>query len=368
MDHSHLIAAAHRFGVPADTLRLVVAPYRVCPLGAHIDHQLGPVTALAIDRGVVFAYAPTADGRVRLGSLDFPGTVEFALNDVPAKRDGDWGNFARGAVLALQRHHRLIQGVVGVTAGSISGGGLSSSAAVGVVLPAGRRSGERAGMSAKARARTSGLTRLSRTTTWLRQRRPRPAGHPLRAPRHLATFTCATLDHELIPTAAAMPPFRILSLLRHPQGAFRRHRLQPPGRRMHGGGDDLLQAAGHRRAGEARPADRRRVRDPLHQLAGSAAKRAAHFPLFSEPRRQATPRRRSLVRGRHHRIRPADDRIGDEARSTTTSAARHRSSTCTVYSSRPTACTVPGSAGPGSGRRCAAFVADAEARGRAGPA
>jgi hypothetical protein len=26
-------------------------------------------------------------------------TPEFGVDDVPARRDGDWGNFARGAVL-----------------------------------------------------------------------------------------------------------------------------------------------------------------------------------------------------------------------------------------------------------------------------
>ena len=30
----------------------IFTPYRVCPLGAHVDHQLGQVTGFAIDRGV----------------------------------------------------------------------------------------------------------------------------------------------------------------------------------------------------------------------------------------------------------------------------------------------------------------------------
>ena len=32
-------------------------PYRVCPLGAHVDHQLGQVTGFAIDKGIHIAYA-----------------------------------------------------------------------------------------------------------------------------------------------------------------------------------------------------------------------------------------------------------------------------------------------------------------------
>jgi galacturonokinase len=45
---------------------------------------------------------------------------------------GDWGNYARGAVNALQSRYSLSCGVVGLTTGSISEGGLSSSAAIGI--------------------------------------------------------------------------------------------------------------------------------------------------------------------------------------------------------------------------------------------
>ena len=31
---------------------VVFTPYRVCPLGAHVDHQHGYVTGFAIDKGV----------------------------------------------------------------------------------------------------------------------------------------------------------------------------------------------------------------------------------------------------------------------------------------------------------------------------
>ena len=58
------------------------APYRVCPLGAHVDHQLGTVTALAIDHAVVLAYAPAESAQVRLGSLAFPGEVRFSLDAI----------------------------------------------------------------------------------------------------------------------------------------------------------------------------------------------------------------------------------------------------------------------------------------------
>ena len=31
-------------------------PYRISPLGAHIDHQFGKINGLAIDKGIHFAY------------------------------------------------------------------------------------------------------------------------------------------------------------------------------------------------------------------------------------------------------------------------------------------------------------------------
>src|SRR5262245_20574000 len=57
---------ARRFDVAPGAVRVVRAPYRICPLGAHIDHQLGPVTAFALDRCLLLAYAPSPSRDVRL--------------------------------------------------------------------------------------------------------------------------------------------------------------------------------------------------------------------------------------------------------------------------------------------------------------
>ena len=53
---------------PAD---LAFCPYRVCPIGAHVDHQYGLVTGLAIDKGVHIAYGPKRNGVIELSSLQF---------------------------------------------------------------------------------------------------------------------------------------------------------------------------------------------------------------------------------------------------------------------------------------------------------
>ena len=124
---------AERFG-SANDLQGVRAPYRICPLGAHIDHQGGTVLGMSIDRGVSFFWRPRADGQVRLASRDFTGDVSFSIHDVPAPRGGSyWGDFAAGAVWALRKAGCTVSvGLEGVVSGELPVGGLSSSAAVGL--------------------------------------------------------------------------------------------------------------------------------------------------------------------------------------------------------------------------------------------
>lgn len=107
----------------------IFTPYRVCPLGAHIDHQLGVVTGFAIDKGVHLEFEPTKDGLIYLTSRNFPGQVCFSLNDIP-EREMNWGDFVKGAILALSRKYTLTRGIRGVIEGTLPIGGLSSSAAV----------------------------------------------------------------------------------------------------------------------------------------------------------------------------------------------------------------------------------------------
>lgn len=104
-------------------------PYRVCPLGAHVDHQHGLVTGFALDKGVNIAYTPTENGVIEISSTAFPGKVQFYLNAVP-KRRGDWADHLRGAAKALSLRYKLDYGVYALVDGELPIGGLSSSAAV----------------------------------------------------------------------------------------------------------------------------------------------------------------------------------------------------------------------------------------------
>ena len=123
----------------------VAAPFRVCPLGAHVDHQGGLTTAAAVDSGILLAFLPEVGGRVRLRSRNYAGECEFPAaapppRDAPGTGAGEeafWGHYARGAAFALlRRGYVLERGVVGVLAApeGMGAGGLSSSAAVGLAV------------------------------------------------------------------------------------------------------------------------------------------------------------------------------------------------------------------------------------------
>lgn len=106
------------------------SPYRVCPLGAHVDHQHGLVTGFAIDKGVDLWFDVNDDGHVHLESRTFEGDVDFEIDAPSQVRERHWGDYARGAKYALRKRFELKRGVTGVLQGSLPVGGLSSSAAV----------------------------------------------------------------------------------------------------------------------------------------------------------------------------------------------------------------------------------------------
>ena len=72
-------------------------PYRISPLGAHIDHQYGKINGLAIDKGIHMAYHPKQNGVVELQSLNFPKRAQFFVSAVPEEKQGDWADHLRGA-------------------------------------------------------------------------------------------------------------------------------------------------------------------------------------------------------------------------------------------------------------------------------
>ena len=119
-----------KHNIHPNDVHIVRAPLRISPVGAHIDHQLGHVTGLTINRALLLAFAPATDNSVNIESLNFSPEVSFSLDQIPAYIPHDWGNYIRGAALALQQNYNLSQGLIGVISGVMPVGGLSSSAAV----------------------------------------------------------------------------------------------------------------------------------------------------------------------------------------------------------------------------------------------
>lgn len=182
-------------------------PYRICPLGAHSDHQLGKVTGLAIDKGIHIAYAVKRSGIVELTSLQFDKRAQWHVNSVAAEKENDWADYLRGATVALAEKHSLQYGLCGVIEGSLPIGGLSSSAAVILAF-----------LSALCRVNGIQLTRHEMVMT------------ALAAENNYVGVACGKLDqsceayskkdhllyldtqddsYELIPTHPQMKPYRI---------------------------------------------------------------------------------------------------------------------------------------------------------------
>ena len=113
-----------------EPLNVAFCPYRVCPIGAHSDHQLGKITGLAIDKGIHIAYHPKQNGVVELKSLQFPKRAQWHISSVSATKENDWADYLRGATLMLGKRYSLRVGLSGVIQGTMPIGGLSSSAAV----------------------------------------------------------------------------------------------------------------------------------------------------------------------------------------------------------------------------------------------
>ncbi len=110
----------------------VISPLRICPLGAHIDHQGGHVTGLPVGEPNILFFSPSNDAQVKIQSLNFEGEANFSLSDNIVESELNWENYARGAAVALKAKYPIEKGFVGLIEGSTPIGGLSSSASVGV--------------------------------------------------------------------------------------------------------------------------------------------------------------------------------------------------------------------------------------------
>ena len=108
---------------------LSFCPYRVCPVGAHIDHQKGNVTGFAINYGITIAYVPSNNHFFEATSLNFEGLKGDSILDIADKKN-DWADYLRGSAKILHEGYGIDKGIYCVIDGSLPIGGISSSAAV----------------------------------------------------------------------------------------------------------------------------------------------------------------------------------------------------------------------------------------------
>ena len=64
----------------------IFCPYRICPIGAHVDHNLGKITGLAIDKGIHLAYSLKHNGVVEMTSMQFE--KRLSGTSAPCRRTG----------------------------------------------------------------------------------------------------------------------------------------------------------------------------------------------------------------------------------------------------------------------------------------
>lgn len=188
-------------------MKHIFSPYRVCPLGAHVDHQHGLVTGFAIDKGVDLWYDVTLDGAVHLESRTFEGIVDFSVLTPSLVKQGNWGDYARGAKYALQKRFVLKNGINGVIQGSLPVGGLSSSAAVLVAYV--MAFADVNGIALKPMELIMIASEAEREYIGLTNGILDQACIVLGKKDHLLMLDCDSNEYRLIPRASAMPPMKI---------------------------------------------------------------------------------------------------------------------------------------------------------------
>lgn len=182
-------------------------PYRICPIGAHSDHQHGKITGFAIDKGIHIAYGKKNNGVIEVTSLQFQKRAQFHISSVPNIKENDWADHLRGSVIELSKKYTLKFGMCCVIDGSLPIGGLSSSATVIIAF-----------LSALCKVNGISLSKIELILT------------AMRAENEYVGVACGKLDqscevyskkdhllyldtlddsYELIPTKADMKPYEI---------------------------------------------------------------------------------------------------------------------------------------------------------------
>jgi galactokinase len=118
-------------------IRVYFAPGRVNLIGEHTDYNGGHVFPCALTIGTFMAVRKRNDRTLRFYSMNFDklGVLEYALDDLTPKADGEWTNYPKGVIWAFEgRGMNPDCGLDIALCGNIpNGSGLSSSASLEVV-------------------------------------------------------------------------------------------------------------------------------------------------------------------------------------------------------------------------------------------
>ena len=189
-----------------DAEGMAFAPYRICPIGAHSDHNLGKITGFAIDKGIHIAFRPKQNGVVEMASLQFPKRAQWHIHDVGGKT-GDWADYIRGATWALSKAHPLSVGVCGVIEGTLPIGGLSSSAAVILAFLDALCKVNRIRLSPQELIQTA--FDAEKNYVGVNVGTLDQSCEVLSRKDHLLYLDCKDGSYQLIPTSPAMKPYQI---------------------------------------------------------------------------------------------------------------------------------------------------------------
>jgi galactokinase len=105
-------------------VKRIFSPYRICPIGAHVDHQGGVVLGRTLNIGTTLDYEPLDSKEIRITSDQF-GEAIFFIDEI---NHAHWVRYAQAAATVLNPK----RGMKAYVYGSLIGSGLSSSASVGL--------------------------------------------------------------------------------------------------------------------------------------------------------------------------------------------------------------------------------------------
>ena len=111
---------------------IVTSPYRISPVGAHVDHQGGAVLGRTIALYTVLAFVKNeASAEITLHcAADLSTEPTSTFQPGILEPQPGWQRYAQAAAAALHQAYPIRHGIHGYVLGSLPGAGLSSSASV----------------------------------------------------------------------------------------------------------------------------------------------------------------------------------------------------------------------------------------------